>query len=267
MFEPYLKPWNLRADGPAIVTRGSRLLPVRLDGQPAMLKITTADEEKRGGALMAWWDGDGAAQVYAHDDIALLMERAEGGASLRQMAMTGRDDEASRIICAAVARLHAARPGAVPPVVVLADWFRSLERAAANEGGLLRDCAAVARTLLTSPRDVFVVHGDIHHDNILDFGHRGWLAVDPKGLYGERGFDYANTLCNPDLPTARQAGRLLRQVEVVARAARLEPRRLMQWVMAYAGLSASWFIEDGQRADAAAVLDVARVAASSLMPG
>jgi streptomycin 6-kinase len=266
MFERYLKQWTLRADGPAVATRSSRLLPVRLDGQPAMLKIAIADEEKRGGALMAWWDGDGAAPVYAHDDIALLMERAEGGASLRQMAMNGRDDEASRIICAAVARLHAARPGPAPPVVVLAEWFRSLERVAANEGGILRDCAAVAQRLLASPRDVVVLHGDVHHDNILDFGRRGWLAIDPKGLCGERGFDYANTLCNPDLPTARQADRLLRQVDVVAQAARLEPRRLLQWVMAYAGLSASWFIEDAQPADAAAVLDVARMAANTLTP-
>jgi hypothetical protein len=43
------------------------------------------------------------------------------------------------------------------------------------------------------------LHGDIHHDNILDFGRRGWLAIDPKRLFGERGFDYANLFCNPDL--------------------------------------------------------------------
>jgi streptomycin 6-kinase len=34
------------------------------------------------------------------------------------------------------------------------------------------------------------------HD-VPDFGARGWLAIDPKGLYGERGFDYANIFCNP----------------------------------------------------------------------
>ena len=30
--------------------------------------------------------------------------------------------------------------------------------------------AAAARDLLATPRDVVVLHGDIHHDNILDFG-------------------------------------------------------------------------------------------------
>lgn len=31
------------------------------------------------------------------------------------------------------------------------------------------------------------LHGDLHHGNVLDFGASGWLAIDPKGLKGERG--------------------------------------------------------------------------------
>jgi hypothetical protein len=46
-------------------------------------------------------------------------------------------------------------------------------------------------------RDVVVLHGDMHHENILKFSSRGWLAIDPKGLVGERGFDYANIFCKP----------------------------------------------------------------------
>ena len=43
----------------------------------------------------------------------------------------------------------------------------------------------------------------MHHDNILDFGERGWLVIDPKRLHGERAFDYANIFCNPDLADPR----------------------------------------------------------------
>jgi streptomycin 6-kinase len=42
-----------------------------------------------------------------------------------------------------------------------------------------------------------VLHGDIHHDNVLDFGARGRLAIDPKGLLGERGFEFAIFLPTP----------------------------------------------------------------------
>ena len=66
MFEPYLSQWQLQADGAPIITLGSRLLPVRYQGMPAMLKIALNDEEKFGNRLMVWWNGDGAARVYAH---------------------------------------------------------------------------------------------------------------------------------------------------------------------------------------------------------
>jgi streptomycin 6-kinase len=57
---------------------------------------------------MAWWNGDGAARVLAHEGDALLMERATGDASLAETARGGRDDDASRIT------LHSS-PAAVPP--------------------------------------------------------------------------------------------------------------------------------------------------------
>ncbi|MBH1547375.1 hypothetical protein I5U09_16900 [Stenotrophomonas maltophilia] len=71
---------------------------------------------------------------------------------------------------------------------------------AGREGEILARCADTARRLLADPGDVVPLHGDIHHGNILDFGDRGWLAIDPKRLKGERGFDYANLFCNPDHP-------------------------------------------------------------------
>ncbi|MGL1446712.1 aminoglycoside phosphotransferase family protein, partial [Vibrio parahaemolyticus] len=48
---------------------------------------------------MEWWDGEGAARVLARDATALLLERATGTASLADMARSGQDDEACRILC------------------------------------------------------------------------------------------------------------------------------------------------------------------------
>jgi streptomycin 6-kinase len=47
-----------------------------------MLKVAFNQEEREGSALMAWWNGDGAARVLAHDAEALLLERAQGSRSL-----------------------------------------------------------------------------------------------------------------------------------------------------------------------------------------
>ena len=257
MVEEYLARWRLTPDGDPITTHSSIVLPVRRAPRSAsaagtaeeaeryMLKVARADEERAGARLMAWWDGDGAARVLAQEGDALLLERALGDGSLARMARTGRDDEASRILCAAAARLHAPRKRPPPELVPLERWFRALEPAAAAHGGILARAAATARELLAAPRDVTALHGDIHHDNVLDFGARGWLAIDPKGLVGERGFDFANLFCNPSERLATDPERLSRLAAVVTEHAALDRRRLLQWVLAYAGLSAAWTLEDG----------------------
>lgn len=262
-FKIWLDLWRLTPDGEAFSSLGGELLPVRQDGRPAMLKVSRAPEEIAGGAVMAWWAGQGAAPVLAHQGEALLMARATGSASLADMARTGQDDDASRIICAALDDLHAPRPSDPPATLhPLPLWFRALGPAAARHGGVLAKSHAMARRLLADPRDICVLHGDGHHGNFLDFGTLGWLAIDPKGLIGERGFDYANILCNPDLATAAAPGRIARQAAVVAQAGRLEPVRTLQWLLAYAGLSAAWTLSDGN--NPAAALQIAEIAATEL---
>jgi streptomycin 6-kinase len=245
----HLARWHLVPDGEPIETPSSLLLAVRHNGVPAMLKIAREDEERRGGALMAWWDGDGAARVLAQHGPALLLERADGPRSLAAMVAAGQDDEASRILCDVAARLHAPRAGPPPDLVPLTHWFEALAPAARTQGGLLAQADSAAQALLADPRDVEVLHGDIHHGNVLDGGQRGWLAIDPKGLLGERTFDFVNILRNPDAETALAPGRFDRQVEVLAAAASIERRRLLDWTLAFAGLSVAWHLADGTPAD------------------
>ncbi len=245
MFDTFLRRWHLTPDGEPIVTHSSRLLPVRSGEAPAILKFTTEPEERSGADIMAWWDGEGAACVLAHEGDALLMERATGERSLTEMAHSGRDDEATRILCAAAARLHEPRSRPLPSSVVpLQEWFRELEPAATRYGGILAQAAAMAATLLANQWDIVVLHGDIHHGNVLDFGPRGWLAIDPKGLLGERTFDFVNLLRNPDEETALVPGRFAHQVTVVAKEAELDQVRLLQWTLAFTGLSAAWILGD-----------------------
>jgi len=247
MIEPYLAQWGLVPDGAPITTHTGILLPVLQGSTPAILKVATVEEERAGAEVMVWWAGEGAACVLAHDRGALLMERLDGPESLVTMARSGRDDEASQILCAVAGRLHAPRPHPPPSVVPLSRWFRSLEFAASAHGGVFVKAAETAHHLLATPREVTTLHGDLHHANVLDGGRRGWLAIDPKGLLGERGFDFANLSCNPDLEIATTPGRLSRQTDVVALAAGLDRTRLLQWVVAYAGLSAAWTLADGDQ--------------------
>ena len=263
-FQPWLDRWSLTPDGPDFTTNwGSRLVPVIKDGARAMLKIASGDEERNGAKLMAWYGGQGAARVLAIDHEALLLDRLTGERSLALMARSGQDDEATRILCQAARGLHAPRSEAPPPTLVpMQVWFRALEPAAALHGGTFAKSAGAARDLLAAPQDVVVLHGDFHHDNVLDGGARGWLAIDPKGVLGERGFEYANLFRNPDAEIALAPGRMRRQARIVAAEAGLDLGRLFQWILAYAGLGAAWSIDSGH--DPAPGLAIAEIAASEL---
>lgn len=281
-FAPYLARWAAAPDGAPVRTPTSVLLPVRRAGRPAMLKVAHAAEERRGAHLLGWWDGDGAARVLGHHGDAVLLERAEGPRSLAAMARAGAagDDAAARILCAVAARLH--RPRRAPPpatLVPLEAWCAALWPAAAREGGVFGAAAAATRRLLGAPRDVGVLHGDLHHGNVLDFGApegvaegvaegtpaaggRGWLAIDPKGLAGERAYDFAPLFANPSPDVALAPGRLASRATAVAAAAALDRTRLLRWVLAYAGLSAAWSLEDGD--DPRTALAVGEAAAAAL---
>ncbi len=246
---PYMQRWQLQPDGQAFETHSSLLMPVRYRGAAAMLKIAREQEEKFGGFLMCWWQGEGAARVLAWHEDGILLERAQGSRSLPQMVRDGDDRQATEILCQVVARLHAPRAEPLPELIPLHQWFNSLWPAAQAHGGMLRLSARVAAELLTSPREQTVLHGDIHHDNVLDFGERGWLVIDPKRLYGERAFDYANIFCNPNYGIATDPDIFQRRVVQICQLAGLERQRLLQWILAWAGLSAAWFMEDGEAAD------------------
>ncbi len=261
---PWLERWGLDPDGEPFTTRfGSRLAPVRHLGEPAMLKIAGHEDERRGGALMDWWGAEGAARVLRRAEDAILLERVCGPRSLAAMALGGRDDEATAVLCETAMRLHAPRAKPAPEALVPLDsWFHALDVAARRDGGVFAAAQPFAARLLAEPRDIVVLHGDLHHDNVLDGGDRGWLAIDPKGLIGERGFDYANLFRNPTAELALAPGIMERRVAVVAETARLEPVRLLQWVFAYAALGAAWSLDSGH--DPGPGLAIAQMAAGRI---
>lgn len=252
--EYYLHHWALIPDGEVIITQTSKIFPVRYKNMPAMLKIAQSTEERRGGQLMVWWNGQGVAQLYAHDDQAFLMERAIGEQSLVTLAKH-QDSEATLIICSVVEKLHSIKNDMpLPEITPLLIWFKSLEIAAAQHNGIFSQANQIAQKLLNKSQASVVLHGDIHHANILDFGKNDWRAIDPKGLIGERGYDYANIFCNPNADIALSPGRLEKQINVVSKAANIEPSRLLKWIIAYAGLSAAWHLEDQNNPELALVI-------------
>jgi streptomycin 6-kinase len=216
-----------------------------------VLKLFTpigAEDESEGTIALHYFDGHGAVRLLAHDGQAQLLEYA-GDEELAQWVWRGDDLPAAEIIAGVLNKLHRPQPDVpTPQLRTLRFRFRSLfEQAArdeaAGESSIYVRGARVAEYLLSTPQNECVLHGDIQHHNIRLHPLRGWLAYDPKGLYGERLYDAANTVCNPS--NAREIvmseDRFLRASQVLADGMGVSLGRLRAFVFAYACLSASWF--------------------------
>lgn len=225
---------------------------IRADGTPCVLKISryVADTANEIAALRLW-DGDGAASLLAADEArcALLIERVAPGTMLTKLA--DEDDDAATAVAAATLR-HLWRPApADHGLRPLASWCvaydRNREALQAGAGGfpaeLFRRADATRRELLASAPMPTVLHGDLHHYNILRAGRAPWLAIDPKGLLGDPHFDVCQFFRNPrPVPLAVNRRRLDRFCADLG----LDRERVKAWGLVHGILDACWEYEEGR---------------------
>ena len=243
-FEPWLTRWRLEADGAPFASKWSQLLPVRREGRAMMLKAHMAEQEVLGSAFLQAYQGRGAVRVHEREADAVLMERATGPRNLVTIARETGEPAAFRILCDQLAVLHAvAEPcGSAPIPMEL--WFSALPLTADRSGGIYAKAAGLVARLLATTDKAFLLHGDLHHGNLLDSGQRGWLAIDPKGLIGDPTYDYAIMLClNPAAPEdgPAKAADVARRARVVAAMASLSTPRLVAWTTCLCALYSAWF--------------------------
>ena len=171
------------------------------DGAPAVVKVGLGDLAAEAAALRGW-GGEGAVRLLRRDLAAgaLLLGRAEPGTPAADLLPDG-DERATAAAVRVLRRLHAAPPpGEVPP---LSSRLRALGAHLADPGGdrlvprpLVEQAVALVRELrVDAPPDV-LLHGDLHHDNVLRTGD-GWIAIDPHGAVGDPGYDAGAWLYNP----------------------------------------------------------------------
>ncbi len=249
-------------------TFSSRVWKVALeDGSHAVVKdlkpFDDVEDELRGAHLLAWRDGHGLVRLLAQDGNRMLLEFA-GERHFTQVLETEGDAAATEIAAEVMQRLHAPGKNPAPSgLQPLSERYEALfvkagQDRAADIASSYVQAAALAQQLLDDARGICPLHGDIHHENILE-SPRGWLAIDPKGVLGDPGFDAANLFYNPlerdDL--CMDAERIARMAGQLSRSMGQNPRRLLDHAFAYGCLSAAWHHGDGNVADEGRELAVA----------
>lgn len=244
----FLGRWSLRLDGPSMYGMCALVLPVlRADGGRAALKLQYLDEETAGEpvALRAW-AGDGAVGLLEYDDKTgtLLLERLDASRALTHEPDTR---AATVVIARLLARLTTV---SAPPdlhrrlgplsATMLARLPAALPHLASPaDRHLIEDCAAAVREVAPDPGDR-LLHWDLHYDNVLAATREPWLAIDPKPLAGDPGFELFPALANRFDPDEIH-WRFDAMTEVMG----LDRERARAWTLARVLQNALWSIESG----------------------
>ena len=203
--------------------------------------------------------GEEAARLLESDDDSgvILVERVLPGDDIAPLARSD-DDAATLVIAELIVRLHAdqqvpsgidlpslADIGAafdLPPDPRVPDDLRDRARAVLDD--LLAD----------APADV-VLHGDLHHFNVLRARWEdppAWRCIDPHGWIGDPVFEVAAMLANPRGLAEGDArgidgGAMLRLAErrraILAEVTGFDPDRIRAWSFAGSVIAELWMLE------------------------
>lgn len=225
----------------------------RVDGTEVVLKLGVPHRDFNSEIdALRIFDGRGAVRLIDADPGvgAMLLERADPGVPL-----WGVDDEHAAPIMAGVMK-NLRRPTlAVHAFPTVTDWARGFDRLRGRfegkTGPLPARMVQKAERLfqeLGSASEPILLHGDLHHGNILTAQRSPYLAIDPKGVIGTREFEVGAFMRNGVvLASADPAGVLRRRVTILSEHLEIERSRIRDAAFAMAVLSAWWDIEDHTR--------------------
>ena len=227
---------------------------IREDSAEVVLKVGVPNSELLTEIeALRRFDGQGIVQLLDADPELgiLLLERLKPGAPLSKLT----DDEQATSIAVQVMRQLWRPAPPEHPFPTVAKWAAGLERLRRRFGGgtgpLPGEWVETAENLfgelIGSMAEPVLLHGDLHHENILSAERQPWLALDPKGVVGEPAYEVGALLRNPIpglLAQPHPERTLARRVDQLAEELGLERARLVGWGLAQAVLSAWWNVED-----------------------
>jgi streptomycin 6-kinase len=247
--------WSLRLAPPFPQLSYNYAAPAqREDGSSLVVKVSFPGKDFKGELeALRVYDGRGAVRLLDFDvDLGvMLLERLEPGTVL----VTLEDDVEATSVAASVMNRIRRRAPADHAFPTVADWVHNMGRLRDCFGGgtgpfptkLVEEAESLFSDLLGSMGEPVVLHGDLHHFNILSAKREPWLAIDPQGVVGEAEYETGALLRNPtpDMYGWPNLDRLLaRRMDQLAEELGFDRERIRGWAVAQAVLSVWWYFED-----------------------
>ena len=220
-------------------------------GREAVLKLGCPNKDYYTECKALEHFSDSSAVALLRHDAArgrMLLDVVSPGASLASVE----DDRAMHVAANCMKRLWkpATEEGVFPTVedwyVAFPEYWGLEPRKQVLEEAIVREADHLFVDLIRTMGPSVVLHGDLHHDNILSNGTHSWTVIDPKGICGEPEYEVGALLRNPmpsvfNHPQAEQV--FLRRVALLADRLGFDPYRLAAWSFAQGILSLLWSLD------------------------
>ena len=213
--------------------------------QPIILKLGINGLKQEAMALKAF-SGFGAIAVLAESDTMLLLKWVIPGNTLKSY-FPSRDDDAVSIVCDIIKTLHTAPLPKSNIFPHIKDWLIVLDKKWNVPIHHLQKAREIRNNLLTTLSKPVLLHGDLHHDNILRNGEK-FVIIDPKGVIGEVAYEIASFIRNPvvELLASENATNIINnRIKNFAAILKLPHQRIVDWCFVQTVLAWIWTVEDG----------------------
>jgi streptomycin 6-kinase len=242
--------WSLRVLSPYPLSYNYVAPVIFKDGSEAVLKLGVPTQEIITEIeALRLYNGNGMARLLESeaDKGILILERVKPGKTLKTIK---NDEEATLLAADVMIKIRVPAPShALFPST--SDWAAGLIklrcRYHGGTGPLPESIVSKAEDrypkLNSTIKNLHLLHGDLHHENILSAEREPWLAIDPKGLIGEPEYEVISFLMN-NLPAEKPIEIIKRRVDLFVEKLLLNKERVLMWAFCHAVLSAWWCIED-----------------------
>lgn len=229
------------------------LVEILANGEMAVIKMAPDNNvlEKEAHCLECF--SRGSAKIYAFDEghHTILMERLQPGNSLKSLVRNGDDELATRIIAQTILELQFQQNPkyTFKHLSELGKTLKILKNHVDNR--LLSKAQTWFRELSSDRSQDVILHGDLHHDNILASGSV-WKAIDPHGYVGDPTFEVGSMIFNPydAFPEDRPLHTIIeRRLKILGEELPFDPQKIQAWAFCRTMLSAAWTFEDHNKVD------------------
>lgn len=250
VIEEYKEKWELSIEEPVDNLSYNYVINVtQQDGTQAILKIGVPnwDFSNEINTLITY-NGTGCVKLLRFDykDGIMLLEKLSPGNMLSDLP----EEEAIETYVEVWSKL----PRTVNPTYSMTEiitWFSGFDRFLRSEYAdkyplkeFVLEAKSFVSDFINNKDEIFLLHGDLHHENILFSDSHGWTAIDPKGVIGHLYFDFTSFMVN-HLPKNQDVKQVLHnRINKISALLHLDKQKLIKASFIMGTLSACWAIED-----------------------